>query len=663
MANQFAKKDIDFDVYERADPASQIDWGKEAKVISDAFTGVAEERQKKKAAIEKSFQDQQTALQDIGEYDNPTIQQFVMNGGQDVSNKLLDVKNLVERGLMKPSDATMWQHNATTGFNLLKKNAQQYDKTFQEYTTRVQDGTGAPGETWMATQLEGFANMNNMSLQADSATGNMVMLRLDEKGEPIPGESMSVQHMSLLMKQKIDNFDSTASLEEIKKSMGTIITADIDPQGIRTDITTEERSRAETEFFATEGGQEFLEIKTQEFLANPPGFNQQSLMVNAGLTTPKGEKYAIGSQEEYDKWNEEYPDDEENNPILRMVFGKDNLYRPEFNDAQDEAARAHASQMITGSLDVKETAKSQHIEKRVQPQPSAASLAGAKEEKEKSSRLGDYEIALNDDDPKKRKDMLDKLFKKRNDQIKESNKGKSDEEKTVLIKDVRIVQKEVDGEVVDVRVVVMENGDEIPLEGNTGDQMNTLDLLLNPDNNLTTDDIKDLAAGREIDLTREVKSKSDKTRTQKGKTTPINFDNPTLVGEDEYATSDAYLKDVFGDVFKADKYSATADTDKGIAKNWAAYVQAYFPAELITQFQEAKQPLTSNYVDEGDQLPGGGTADGDKLVMTLGGRELIIDITNPTTNQKEIEAWMIGIQKEEDDIRTTTGGEGGGNSR
>ena len=62
MANQFAKKTIDFDVYERQDPASLIDWGKQAKVISDTFTGIAEEREKKKAAIEKSFADQQQKL-------------------------------------------------------------------------------------------------------------------------------------------------------------------------------------------------------------------------------------------------------------------------------------------------------------------------------------------------------------------------------------------------------------------------------------------------------------------------------------------------------------------------------------------------------------------------------------------------------------------------
>ena len=131
-----SKKEIDFDVYQRQDPASTVDWGKAAKDITTTFEGIRDTRQAKKDAIEKSYQDQQTALQDIGEYDNPTIQQFVMNGGQDAANKEQEFYNLVKRGLAKPADYTMFQHNLKTGFDLVKKNAEQFDNTFKEYTTR-----------------------------------------------------------------------------------------------------------------------------------------------------------------------------------------------------------------------------------------------------------------------------------------------------------------------------------------------------------------------------------------------------------------------------------------------------------------------------------------------------------------------------------------------
>jgi len=348
-----SKKEIDFDVYQRQDPASTVDWGKAAKDITTTFQGIRDTRQAKKDAIEKSYQDQQTALQDIGEYDNPTIQQFVMNGGQDAANKEQEFYNLVKRGLAKPADYTMFQHNLKTGFDLVKKNAEQFDNTFKEYTTRVQDGTGAPGEQWIAEQLEGFANMNNMSLQADPETGDMVMLRTDDEGNPIPGESMSVQRMTLLMKQQIDNFDIGKEVLAIKDEMGTVTTTMIRKQyGPNVVITKEMKSRAEEEFFGTKDGNDFLSLKVDQLTSSP--YNVQSMIVNGNLTTPNGTKYEVGGEEDYDRWMEENGGDEKNNPYLVMEFGEDNLYKPKFNEAQDKAAKEYARAQITGALDYSE---------------------------------------------------------------------------------------------------------------------------------------------------------------------------------------------------------------------------------------------------------------------------------------------------------------------
>lgn len=376
-----SKKEIDFDVYQRQDPASTVDWGKAAKDITKTFEGIRDTRQAKKDAIEKSYQDQQTALQDIGEYDNPTIQQFVMNGGQDAANKEQEFYNLVKRGLAKPADYTMFQHNLKTGFDLVKKNAEQFDNTFKEYTTRVQDGTGAPGEQWIAEQLEGFANMNNMSLQADPETGDMVMLRTDDEGNPIPGESMSVQRMTLLMKQQIDNFDIGKEVLAIKDEMGTVTTTMIRKQyGPNVVITKEMKSRAEEEFFGTKDGNDFLSLKVDQLTSSP--YNVQSMIVNGNLTTPNGTKYEVGGEEDYDRWMEENGGDEKNNPYLVMEFGEDNLYKPKFNETQDKAAKEYARAQITGALDY---SKEQSVKGLAQTRAATSSEIGLGREKEVAS--------------------------------------------------------------------------------------------------------------------------------------------------------------------------------------------------------------------------------------------------------------------------------------
>jgi len=357
MANEFTKAKIDFDVYQKADPSSQINFGEEAKVISDAFKNVATEREGKKAALEKAFKDQQAALNDLGEYDNPTAQQVVMNAGQDGANKLLDMKNMMKRGLVKPADVTMFQQNQLNGFNLLKKNMGNFDKTFQEYTTRLQENMegsdlsqGAPAEQWLAKQLEGFANMNNISVQTDPETGNVSMLRLNEDGTVDKNSSATLNRLTLLMKQKVNNFDPNKGLERAKAISGKVVQQRIDSKhGLNAKITTEERSRMETEYYNGTEGQKYLDAEAQSMLADP--YDMQSFMLNSSLTTEDGTAFEIGDQQAFDKWNAEHQGNEENNPYLVMEFGADNQYNAQFTDAQKEIALDAMKTKITGTLD------------------------------------------------------------------------------------------------------------------------------------------------------------------------------------------------------------------------------------------------------------------------------------------------------------------------
>ena len=357
MANQFSKAKIDFDVYERADPESQIDWGKEAKVISDSFANVAKTRGDKKAALEKAFQAQQDELNNLGEYDNTDVQSVVMNAGQDGANKLLDMKNMMKRGLVKPADVTMFQQKQLSGFTLLKKNLKNFDNTFKEYTTRLQtnmEGSdlpqGAPGEQWLAKQLEGFANMNNVSVQTDPETGNVSMLRLDKDGKPVPGSSATLNRLTLLMKQKINNFDPNKGLERAKAISGEVIQKQIDSKyGQNAKITTETRSRMETEYYKGTEGQKYLDAEAQSLLADP--YDMQSFMLNSNLTTEDGTAFEPGDQKQFDDWNKEHKGNEKNNPYLVMAFGTDNVYNAEFTDDQKKIALDAMKTKITGTLD------------------------------------------------------------------------------------------------------------------------------------------------------------------------------------------------------------------------------------------------------------------------------------------------------------------------
>ena len=368
-----SKKNIDFNVYERQDPESQVDWGKAASDITKTFEGIRDTRQERKADLEKNITEQQTALNDIGEYDSPTLRQVALDSSQQSADELAKKADQMRRGLLRPNDLMKFKSNQSAGWTQFKNNAENWNAKFVEYTERMQ-GDPPPGsqlEMQLAQSLEGFGNLKNLKLLTDD-DGNMSYARVGEDGEIKAGESMSVNEMTNLMNQKIDNYDVPKAVMSIKEELGTIITATIDPDGIRTDITTEEMSRAESDYFSTEAGQETLRLKALEMTSVPQNL---AVMMTQDVRMPDGELYQgdFGGKK-HDAWAKENPDkDQSLNPYIAMRFDG-NRYVPDVTAEQKEAGNKYAEKIIKTALDVKQTAKSQHIEKRVQPQPSAASI-------------------------------------------------------------------------------------------------------------------------------------------------------------------------------------------------------------------------------------------------------------------------------------------------
>ena len=601
MATKFTKEKIDFDVYERQDPASQVDWGKAAADITKTVAGIRDERVKRKGEIDKAFEDQQTALTDIGKYDNVTLQQLVMNGYQDAANKTTDIQNLVRRGLMKPSEAKLFRHNTMTGMNLLKKNAVQYDVSFKDYTERLASGEGAAGEEWGAGELEGFANINDLQVQTDPVTGNVVQLRVDPKtGEPIPGESLSVQHMTVLLNQRMDAMDMTAEVTDVNKAVGDVILAQRKTAGITDILTSQEMTRLSAEYLADGKNKDFLNAKIDLVLQDP--FKKQDMLVKNVTTNgkPDGESYYIGKQETHDQWNVDNPGQEELNPVLVMGFGDDSQRKAEFTEAQDKRAKEHVKVQLIGAQDYKEDIETKKIEKNVQPQPNQATLNAGKEDDAKSSKLGDYIVMLTDPDPVKRAAIEKTLNKTKNDAVDAFNaKVSNDEDKLPKINNISkgtekvATQEDVDNglaenigdKFVTNRVIKLSDGTEIQLEGSFTDQTRTLEALYDPNNQLTTDDIEKLAKGRDFDLNTEITNKGDSTKTSKKAYAATDYTTDIQIeGKSDRLSAQAHMDEVFGGLGGSGQFNSAFDSAKEIGEEMIKIINGTIDPDMLREF-------------------------------------------------------------------------------
>ena len=384
MANKFSKDKIDFDVYERQDPASRVDWGKAASDITETFAGIRDERQGRKDVLEKNITDQQTALNEIGEYDSPTLRQVALDSSQQSADELNRKADLMRRGLLKPNDMMKFKSNQSAGWTQFKVNAEQWDAKFQDFTLRTKDGQNAGAERELAEMVSTFGNLKNMKFLTDD-DGNMAYARTEDDGSIIPGESVSANEMTNLLNQKINSYNATDSAKAMGDKIGVIVRATIDPHGVRTNIETEEMSRAESAYFSTEESAEVLLNFAKEMTADPRDL--AVMMVDSDLTAVNGVTYEnnfVGGpskgEDKHAKWEAENPEsDQSRNPYIKWEWNG-NAYEPVVSEAQKTAGDQYASDLIKGTLNITEDKTAVKIQ-ATEYQDSPTTVASNKEQK------------------------------------------------------------------------------------------------------------------------------------------------------------------------------------------------------------------------------------------------------------------------------------------
>ena len=375
-----AKKNIDFNVYERANPDYFVDWGKAAADITKTFETIRDDRQRRKDELDEAYRARQEELNDIGEYENPTLQQRAIEAYDSASQQLANHQDLMKRGLIKPRDNTLFQHNVKTGFELFKKNATYYDAAFTEYANRTADDDNALQERYMANGLKGFIDLNNTQLSFNAETGQASFLKLepafitDESGKkvknpkagtPIKGQSMSLQEMTVFLRQRIDKFDVGASANKMSQEVGNYITAELEVNGIRTENWQREYNKMEQALFdgKNKEGQAILTDKAEQMLANDQ--DRMDMMLRY-VKTADGQDYIPGTRDEYEANG---GDANKNNNII--VFEKDGtgLKQPSFSEEQEKRSLDYAKDEILSTLSSKETVAVQKIQKTIQWPP------------------------------------------------------------------------------------------------------------------------------------------------------------------------------------------------------------------------------------------------------------------------------------------------------
>ena len=375
-----AKRNIDFDTYVAPREGSTVNWAEQAKVISDAFTGVATDRQERKKAIDDDTKANIDKLNELDSYDNQTLMDMTIDGANAAANVIYEAEQKMKRGELRPSEFQKLKNNISSGFTQFQKNAKSWESDFKRYTERMQGKDGVQSsslEQYLGTRLESFGNLRNLQLVTNPDTGMLAFARIDEEGNIMsgPDDLISINRMSAMSKQEIDRYDVGGWVEQAAGELGDYVIA-----GNASSMGKDGSSRAVLtvkDFMQTPEAEKYIDDKVAAAMSNP--FDIGSIIADNSLTNDKGEKFRPGAQEDFDKWNEENPGKEEQNPVIVMGYKENGVVvEPAFTEGQREAAAAYMKRSLKAKLGRDEELK----ESSYQPaQPSPASITKGRQDR------------------------------------------------------------------------------------------------------------------------------------------------------------------------------------------------------------------------------------------------------------------------------------------
>ena len=378
-ANPFEKPTVDANIYQRESTKQQVDWKQIAANVTKTVTDIETDRANRKAAIKKSYDEQQKELRTLAnKYDSVTLQQKVNDGANNMAEQLAAQYDLVLRGRLKPSEFGLAQQNVATGFQGIKSYADNFEKQFDEFTQRSQiqengETINSKEERYDAELLLSFSNLNDKIFRAgDDGIVSVLTVDTREKLEngtdnpnfqnPIEGQSATVQQLNALLYQKTDNMNLTGILGNINKQLGELVLADAAKknQGY-TNLTSTQISRAEIDFAdalndeQNEKAQQLLNDKVDVMLSDDA--KVATFATNFVSTTNKGGvgdvQYYLGNKEDIAEWNADPANKGKQLPIILREFNKNSGLVQSFPTPEQKILiREAAKRAIIGSFSV-----------------------------------------------------------------------------------------------------------------------------------------------------------------------------------------------------------------------------------------------------------------------------------------------------------------------
>jgi RecB family endonuclease NucS len=218
--------------YVKRDPQdTQLNWSQIATDVTDMLQNEVKVREDKKAAIDQATRDYQEILNNVPQGENTQLNEFSLNAAEKLQKQMLMQETLLKSGQLNPKQYTIMRQNLTDGTDQAFGLLQDYNDEYAEKMAMMDSNLpiserASEMQTWMMSQVEGFANFTETELVINPETGIMSMAKLIDDGsgnlipDPNPNNLVTVQQLRNRIKTKYTQYDVFDGADKYIETLG-----------------------------------------------------------------------------------------------------------------------------------------------------------------------------------------------------------------------------------------------------------------------------------------------------------------------------------------------------------------------------------------------------------------------------------------------------------
>lgn len=176
--------------------ATPIDWAKLTGGLVKTITGIGEEREAQRQALDKLQSDNTKILQNTELGKSQNLNQLILAGSNQGRESMMEWNRQLKAGQITPLEYKNRINNLMDSWSTFANTAKGYDQQMQEALKRQQEGIGSGLELELNNRLAQLGDLRNKKTQVDPNNGNFVIGQLDQNGLFDPSSIMDLRSIS-----------------------------------------------------------------------------------------------------------------------------------------------------------------------------------------------------------------------------------------------------------------------------------------------------------------------------------------------------------------------------------------------------------------------------------------------------------------------------------